>query len=239
MCHTTMDRPLVIQRSLLFLLFVLLTMLLAGSARLLAMAGTDQLIGEYDAIQKRDHWAKGIHELLLDPSRKVGWQSWFTELPNDLEQYAFAVRTTADAQRLIDLLANVEAAQRLVVLDPGRGPRGLGDWRDKAHGREWGAELSFGDPAALRHWFNQLHVDPDGKRRFGKMIMEAAPAAAPPTLTIHLGTANVDPGALKFPKNVSVEIRKSSQWPGRDYEEQVEKLNALAASRSAKVKEAK
>jgi hypothetical protein len=234
-----MDKPLVIHRSLLFLLFVLLAMLLAGTARLLAWAGTDQLVGEYDAIQKRDHWAKGIHELLLDPSRKVGWQSWFTELPNDLEQYAFAVRTTADAQRLINLLAKVEAGNRTVVLDPGRGPRGLGNWQDKAEGREWGAELSFGNEATLRRWFDRLRPDPDGKKRFGKSVVESAPRPAPPTLTLHLGTASIDPAALAFPRNVTVEIRKSSQWPGRDYEQQVEKLNALAASRAAKAQETK
>jgi hypothetical protein len=209
----------------------LLLLLFAGVARLLAMAGTDQLVGEYDAIQKRDHWAKGIHELLLDPARKVGWQSWFTELPNDIEQYAFAVRTTADAQRLIDLLAKVQTASRVVVLDPGHGPRGLGGWHPKAQGREWGAQISFGNEAILRRWFENLRPDRDGKKRFGNSVVERAPAPAPPTLTVYLGTANIDPAALTFPKGISVEIKKSSQWPGRDYEKQVEKLEALAASR--------
>lgn len=234
-----MDKPLAIQRSLLFLLFVLLAMLLAGTARLLAMAGTDQLVGEYDPIQKNDQWAKGIHELLLDPSRKVGWRSWFTELPNDMEQYAFAVRTTADAQRLIDLLARVQTDRRLVVLDPGHGPRGLGHWNPKAEGREWGAQLSFGNEAILRRWFDNLKADPDGKKRFGKTVMETLHPAAPPTLSIYLGTATVDPAALTFPRNVTVEIKTSSQWPGRDYEQQVEKLNALAASRTPKAKKTK
>src|SRR5262245_11253318 len=151
--------------------------LLAGVAGLMAMSGTDRLVGEYDVIQKRPEWAKGVYELLLDPSRKVGWQSWFSECPNDMEQYAFAVRTNADAQRLIDALAKVETKRRVVVLNAGRGPRGLGDWQDKAEGREWGAELAFGNDAVLKQWFQRIRPDKDGKRRFGPQVIEKAPEA--------------------------------------------------------------
>jgi hypothetical protein len=209
----------------------LLLLILAGAARVLAMSGTDQLVGEYDPIEKRPHWPKGVYQLLLDPARKVGWKSWFSECPNDVEQYAFAARTTADAQRLIDALAKVDTKRRVVVLDPGHGPKGLGQWQPRAKGREWGAQLSFGNDAALRRWYERLKIGKDGHRHFGVSVLEKAPEAMPPTITFYLGTATIDPAALGIPKNISVEIRKSSQWPGRDYERQVEKLQALEAAR--------
>ncbi len=209
----------------------LLLLFFAAATRVLAMAGTDQLVGEYEPIEKKQGWPAGMFEVLLDPARKVGWHPWFSECPNDVEFYAFAVRTTADAQRLIDLLAKVKTGQRMVVLDPGHGPRGLGEWRPNAQGREWGAQLSFGNPQVLKQWYERLPVGKDGKRRFGVHVYDKEPNAATPTLTIYLGTANMEPAELKIPKGVVAGGIPSSNWPGRDYEKQVEKLKAWEAAR--------
>ncbi len=213
-----------------------LLLLLATATHLLAMAGTDQLVGEYDPIPPRPDWPKGLHEVLLDPARKVGWNSWFSECPNDLQEYAFAVRTNADAQRLIDTLAKVEAPRRIVVLDPGRGPHGLGNWQANAAGREWGAVLCFGNQAILVEWFKRLPIRPDGQRHFGDSVVTKAPEPAPPTLTLYLGTATLDPAALKIPAGITLEIHKSSSWPGHDYAEAVEKLTTLATTRGSSSK---
>jgi hypothetical protein len=216
-----------------------LLLLLAAATRVLAAAGTDPLVGEYGVIEKRPDWPKGMYEMLLDPSRKVGWNSWFSECPNDLSQYAFAARTNADAQRLIDALAKVEAKRRVVVLNPGRGPHGLGDWGPKAEGREWGAEVAFGNAAVLKRWFEWIAPDKDGKRRFGSQVIAGPPEPCPPTLTIYLGTANIEPADLVIPKGVMLEIQTSSPWPGKDYEKQVEKLKALEVRKAVRVKSSK
>jgi hypothetical protein len=213
-----------------------LLLLFATATRLLAMAGTDQLVGEYDPIQPNPQWPKGLHAVLLDPARKVGWASWFSELPNDAQQYAFAVRTNTDAQRLIDTLAKVETRQRVVILDPGRGPRGCGNWQANAAGREWGAVLWFGNQAILAEWFKRLPVRQDGQRHFGDSVITKAPEAAPPTLTLYLGTAILDPATLKIPAGITLEIHQSSSWPGHDYEKAVEKLAALAATQKSSSK---
>ena len=206
----------------------LLFLLLVGAVALRAMSGTDRLVGEYDAIEAKPGWPAGLLALLQDPARKVGWNSWFSECPNDLEQYAFAVRTTADAQRLLEALGKVEGTKRTVVLDPGRGPRGYGEWQQNAEGREWGAVLMFGNEGVLQKWFQRLPVGADGKRHFGVHTYEKAPTASPPILTIYLGTASVEPAALVVPKGVTLVVAKTSSWPGKDYEKMVEKLAAFA-----------
>src|SRR5688500_17588001 len=86
----------------------------------LAWSGTDQLVGEYEALQERSGWPEGIKEVLMDPARKVGWSSWFSELPNDSEQYAFAVRTTKDLQRLLDAFAKIKDPKKRFAINPGR-----------------------------------------------------------------------------------------------------------------------
>jgi len=217
-------------KPLLFLLF-------ASATPVLAMSGTDQLVGEYAPIeQAKPGWAKGLYEMLLDPARKVGWCSWFSECPNDLEQYAFAVRTTADAQRLLNALAKVEGPQRLVELDPGRGPRGLGDWQPKAEGREWGAVLMVGNERVLLEWYGRLKTNAEGKKQFGAQVFEKPPQACPPTLRLYLGTATIDPAALVIPKGVTVRVIDSSSWPGKDYEKMVETLKALQTAQKTEKK---
>ena len=194
--------------------------LLASTAMAFGMAGTDQLVGEYEPIKERPGWPEGVHAMLLDPARKVGWSSWFSGLPNDHERYAFAVRTTADAQRLINALAKVAGPNRRVTFNPGRGPRGLGDFRPAAKGREWGAVLSFSNRNAVAQW------NASGKQRQGKI----GPLTVGPTvLEIYLGTADIDPLALKIPAGLTVGTMDESPFPGRDYPAQVQKVKDFKA----------
>ena len=194
--------------------------LFASTAMALGMAGTDQLVGEYEPIKERPGWPEGIHAMLLDPARKVGWTSWFSELPNDCEQYAFAVRTTGDAQRLINALAKVAGPKRRVTFNPGRGPRGLGDFRPAAKGREWGAVLRFSNSNTVAQW-KAANAGRDAK--LGALL------EAPTVLEIFLGTANVDPLALKIPAELTVGTMDQSPFPGRDYPAQVQKVKDLKA----------
>jgi len=191
--------------------------LLASAAMVVAvaaMSGTDQLVGEYDPIQERQGWPKGVLELLQDPTRKVGWNSWFSGQPNDIEHYAFAVRTTRDAQRLIDAFSRIDDQRKRVAFHPGRGPRGLGDFRFNAKGREWGAVLSVSNRDAVAR-ANAPDV------QAGKL---AVYMSSPTVLSIHLGTADVNLAELRIPKDLTLSVMESSPIQGKAYPEQVRKI---------------
>jgi hypothetical protein len=184
-----------------------------------AMSGTDPLVGEYDPIEERLGWPKGVLELLQDPTRKVGWKSWFSGLQNDVENYAFSVRTTSDAQRLIDAFAKIDDRKKRVAFLPGRGPRGLGDFRLNAKGREWGAVLSVSNRDAVAR-ANAEDV------RAGK---PAVYMASPTVLSIHLGTADVRLEELRIPKDLTLSVAESSPAQGKAYPEQVRQIQAFKA----------
>ena len=71
-------------------------------------------------------WPEGVVELVNDRCRTEGWNSWFTEWPNDVNQYGYAVESTADVNRLIGKLAKVESDVLQVHLSFLKEPRGLG-----------------------------------------------------------------------------------------------------------------
>jgi hypothetical protein len=197
---------------------------LASAATALSMAGTDQLVGEYEPIEERPGWPKGVHEVLLDPTRKVGWRSWFSELPNDGEQYAFAVRTTRDLQRLLDAFAKVDDPKKRFAINPGRGPRGLGDWRPTAKGREWAAVLGFSNRDLVAK-YNQREL------QRGEPIVHQG---SPTTLTVYLGSANIDLFSLQLPDKVTIVTAESSPVQGAEYSAQVEKIKEFKARRFSK-----
>jgi hypothetical protein len=179
-----------------------------------AMSGTDQLVGEYDPIQERLGWPKGVLELLQDPTRKVGWNSWFSGQPNDIEHYTFAVRTTQDVQRLIDAFAKIDDRRKRLAFHPGRGPRGLGDFRFNAKGREWGAVLSVSNRDAVA-------------RANAPDVQAGKPAvymSSPTVLDIHLGTADINLAELRIPKDLTLAVAESSPIQGKAYPEQVRKI---------------
>ena len=193
--------------------------LLASVALAAAMSGTDQLVGEYDPIEERPGWPKGVLELLQDPARKVGWNSWFSELPNDLERYAFAVRTTRDVQRLIDAFARIDDPKKRVAFHPGRGPRGLGDFRPNAKGREWGAVLSVSNRDAIAR-ANAADV------KAGK---QAVYMASSTVLDIHMGAVDLNLEELRIPKDLTLSLTEGSPLQGKDYQAQVRKIQAFKA----------
>jgi hypothetical protein len=184
-----------------------------------AMSGTDQLVGEYDPIEERLGWPKGVFELLQDPTRKVGWKSWFSGQQNDTENYVFAVRTTQDVQRLIDAFAKIDDRKKRVAFHPGRGPRGLGDFRFNAKGREWGAVLSVSNRDEVA-------------RANAEDVRDGKPAiymSGPTVLSIHLGTADVRLEELRIPKDLTLSVTESSPVQGKAYPEQVRQIQAFKA----------
>lgn len=80
-------------------------------------------------------WPEGVGELVNDPARTSGWNSWFTEWPNDVHQYAFEIKSTDDLNRLIAKLAAIKSELRQIRLSHQKEPSGLG-WGHAGSRRE-------------------------------------------------------------------------------------------------------
>ena len=130
------------------------------------------------------------------------------------------VRSTRDVQRLTDAFAKVADPKRRIVFNPGRGPRGHGDFRPGAKGREWGAVLQVNNRQKLAD-ANAAELS-KGK---------PAPYVPGPTvLEIFLGSVEVDFLELKIPRDLTVGTMDKSPFPGRAYAEQQRKIKALRES---------
>jgi hypothetical protein len=68
---------------------------------LLAAGGTSIVASPGQPASVSTGWPEGVGELVNDPARTTGWNSWFTEWPNDVNQYAFEIKTMGDLNRLI------------------------------------------------------------------------------------------------------------------------------------------
>lgn len=63
------------------------------SVHALAAGGTDIVATKSQPAHVAAAWPEGAGELVNDPARTTGWNSWFTEWPNDVNQYGFDIRT--------------------------------------------------------------------------------------------------------------------------------------------------
>jgi hypothetical protein len=68
--------------------------------QLLAAAGTSVVATKGRATCVSPIWPEGVGELVNDPLRTSGWNSWFTEWPKDVNQYALEIKSTDDLNRL-------------------------------------------------------------------------------------------------------------------------------------------
>ena len=59
---------------------------------LFAAGGTDSVAIEGRQAHVPESWPDGAGEIVNDPARTEGWNSWFTEWPSDVNQYAFPGR---------------------------------------------------------------------------------------------------------------------------------------------------
>ena len=86
----------------------------------LAAGGTSVVATKGQAAYVSPTWPEGVGELVNHPLRTSGWNSWFTEWPNDVNQYAFEIKSTDDLNRLITRLAAIKtdcAAARRETFD--------------------------------------------------------------------------------------------------------------------------
>ena len=143
-------------------------------------------------------WPDGVGELVNDPMRTSGWNSWFTEWPNDVNQYAFEVKTTDDVNRLITKLASVKSDVRQIRLSYLKEPNSLGWVTRLPEGNNIAVIFSIGDQSSIDEWYKSL------RQPFGAMEFTAAPIAVPPTLTIFVQNESINLDQLKIPEGIQV-----------------------------------
>lgn len=169
-----------------------------ASTSLFAAGGTSIIAAKGQPVTVPDTWPKGIEQLLNDPTRTSGWNSWFTEWPNDVNQYAFEITTADDINRLLNKLAAIKSEIRQVRLSHLSEPHGLGWTNHLPEGNRIAAIFSVGDQDQINEWYK--HV----RKPFGVMEFNAAPVAVPPTLTIFVQHKVVNLEQLKIPKGITV-----------------------------------
>ena len=72
-----------------------------------AAGGTMSVASKGHPALVSDAWPQGVGEIVNDPARTIGLNSWFPEWHNDVNQYAYQIESAADLNRLIKKLAQV------------------------------------------------------------------------------------------------------------------------------------
>ena len=188
-----------------------------------AMGGTSVVATPGQPASVSPDWPEGVGELVNDPSRTSGWNDWFSEWPNDVNQYAFEIESTDDLNRLIAKLAAIQGDLRQIRLSHLKEPRGLGWVTQAPEGNGIAVVFSLGDQARIDQWFE--HV----RKPFGVMEFTAVPVAVPPTLTLFVQNDGVDLDELQIPDGIDVSagyvptgFLKSNTTLERDREKEAE-----------------
>lgn len=171
-----------------------------SATELLAAGGTAVVATKGRAAYVPPTWPEGVGELVNDPLRTSGWNSWFTQWPNDVNQYAFEVKSTGELNRLITRLAATKADKRQIRLSHLKEPNGLGWVTRVPEGNGIPVIFSIGDQARIDDWYK--HV----RKRFGRMEFITTPVAVPPTLTIFVQSESVKLKELRIPEGIDVSM---------------------------------
>lgn len=145
-------------------------------------------------------WPEGVGDIVNDPTRTKGLNSWFSEWPNDVNQYTFAISEMADVNRLVEKLAKVKTGAKHVQLSFLKEPRGLGWVTSLPEGNNAAVVFSIGDQSQIDRWFQNV------RKPFGKMEFVDVPVAVPPTLTIFVQNKSIQLDELKIPDGLDVNI---------------------------------
>jgi hypothetical protein len=191
------------------LIFALASILLAARTAL-GIAGVSPVASEGKPVAEDAGWPAKIIDLVNDPVRTVGWNEWFSELPNDVYQYAFAAKSTDDLNRLIKKLAATKAKGATVELSLGKEyPTNL--LSILKPGNNIPAVVRFGNQVRLNQWYGHLKESEPGVKQFGARRYTETPTALAPTLTIYVENAAVDLEKLEIPAEISVVARVSKE----------------------------
>ena len=175
-----------------------IAVLLATASQAFAAGGTRIVASKGQKAHVPASWPAGVGPIVNDPTRTTGWNSWFSEWPNDVNQYAFDIKGTDDLSRLIEKLAAVKADVRQIRLSYLQEPSGLGWVTQVPKGNGIAVIFSMGDQSRIDEWYKTV------RKPFGVMEFTAAPVAVPPTLTIFVQNKAVDLDKLKIPEGITV-----------------------------------
>lgn len=153
-----------------------------------AAGGTSTIATKGSPASVSPNWPKGVDRIVNDGSRTSGWNSWFSEWPNDVNHYAFDATFSTIEANLLQIRLSKEAE-----------PSVLG-WVTRLP-KENGVSVIFsiGDQSRIDSWYKNL------RQPFGVMEFTAAPEAIPPTLTIFVQHNAIKLNELKIPSAIRVE----------------------------------
>jgi hypothetical protein len=180
-------------------LWILIAVLMLGStSSAFAAGGTDVVATKGQPAYVSEGWPEGAGELANDPVRTTGWNDWFSEWPNDVNQYALEAQSLEDVNRLIAKLAAVKSDLKEIRLCAMKEPSGFGWLTSVPKGNQIPVMFSIGDQTRLDQWY--AHV----RKPFGVMEFEACPIAVPPTLTLFVQNPIIDLQRLVIPMEIRV-----------------------------------
>ena len=155
-----------------------------------------------DAEMVRFHgWPAGVRDLLNSPLRGDGWHPWFSECQNDWNYFEFDVTSAADVQHVLRLLEAVEAETVRVFLAPGA-PRPHSALAPQSSAAP--VVFSIGSQVVIDRWYNNLSRGANGARVWGVHRFTRPPSAAPPTLTLYVGSDAIDLSTLSIPDRFEI-----------------------------------
>lgn len=202
-----------------------------------ASSGTDVVASEGQPAHVNPAWAEGVGQIINDAARTSGWNSWFSEWPNDVNQYAFDVNSTKDLNRLIKKLASVRGELRQIRLSYLKEPKSLGWTHNAPAGNGIAVIFSIGDQNQVDQWFR--HV----RKPFGSIQFVETPVAVPPTLTLFVQNELVDLDAIEVPDGIEVVEGYVPtifhQWNTTDEEERKKQAASEEAKREAELEKQK
>jgi len=163
---------------------------------------------------RTEPWPDGVLDLVNDPLRTNVRRHWFSECPNDIQWFEFAVRSTADINHLIERLAAIKADCVRLELAVNEKPT-----REESPGATTlRANFAVGDQCMLDSWFENLPCDDTGAAVFGVNRYTEPPKACPPTLALMVGPDAADDLAqLRIPARVQVTARVP-EWYRAEHE---------------------
>jgi hypothetical protein len=165
---------------------------------LFAAGGTEIVATKGQPAFVQETWPKGVAEIVNDPVRTTGWNDWFSEWPNDVNQYALEAQTLEDVNRLIAKLASVESDLKEIRLCAMKEPAGLGWVTSIPQGNEIPVMLTIGDQSRVDQWYARV------RKPFGQIEFEDCPVAVPPTLTLFVQNPLIDLEKLQIPQGITV-----------------------------------
>lgn len=177
---------------------LILALIVVSSSQALAAGGTDIVATKGQRASVQETWPKGVAEIVNDPVRTTGWNDWFSEWPNDVNQYALEAQSVEDVNRLIAKLAAVKSDLKEIRLCAMKEPVGFGWVTSVPEGNQIPVMFSIGDQTRLDQWYANV------RRPFGQIEFEACPVAVPPTLTLFVQNPIIDLERLVIPKEIRV-----------------------------------